>query len=223
MTGATIDENLAHVRRRIAVAAGQAGRRAESVTLVAVSKTVPPSAIDEAVAAGQRDFGENRAQELVAHAAAVPDETLRWHFVGRLQSNKVKAIAPIVSCWQSVDRPELGPVIARYAPGAEVLVQVNVGAEPQKGGCPPAETPALVDQLREHGLLVRGLMTVPPVGEDPRPHFEAIRTLGERLGLAELSMGMTGDYEVAIAAGATIVRVGTAVFGARPSLTGPPL
>ncbi len=223
MTGTTIEANLGGVRERIAVAAAQAGRRADSVTLVAVSKTVPSSAIEEAVAAGQRDFGENRAGELVAHAAAVPDERLRWHFVGRLQSNKVKAIAPLVSCWQSVDRPELGPVIARHAPGAEVLVQVNVGAEPQKGGCLPAETAALVDELREHGLSVQGLMTVPPVGEDPRPHFESIRTLGERLGLAELSMGMTGDFEVAIAAGATIVRVGTAVFGARPSPTGPPL
>jgi pyridoxal phosphate enzyme (YggS family) len=212
-----VSHRLADVRARIAAAAERAGRDPSAVTLVAVSKGQPAAAIEAAVAAGQRDFGENRAQELVEHARAVagtPD--LRWHFVGRLQRNKVKAIAPLVACWQSIDRIEVGRLVAEHAPGARVLVQVNVGAEPQKGGCAVGAAPELVARLREGGLVVAGLMAVPPLGEDPRPYFDTLRALGAQLVLDELSMGMTSDFEVAVEAGATIVRVGTAVFGERP-------
>ena len=187
------------------------------MTLVAVSKTVPFAAIEAALAAGQLVLGENRAQELrtKAEAFATRAPAPIWHFVGQLQRNKVRLVAPYVTCWQSIDRPELGPELARFAPGARVLVQVNVGAEPQKAGCDPAAAPGLVDELRAVGLDVTGLMTVPPAGVDPRPHFAALRKLGEGLDLPDLSMGMTADFEAAIGEGATIVRVGSAVFGAR--------
>jgi pyridoxal phosphate enzyme (YggS family) len=209
---------LAEVRRRIAAAARACGRDPAAVTLVAVSKEVDAAAVRDALAAGQRDFGENRAQELAAKAellAAVPDPP-SWHFIGRIQRNKVRAVAPIVTLWHSVDRVEVGAAIARHAPGARVLVQVNVGDEPQKGGCRPAGTAALAERLVGLGLSVEGLMTVPPQTADPRPHFSALRDLAATLGLATLSMGMSGDYEAAIVEGATLVRVGSAVFGARP-------
>jgi len=187
-----------------------------------VSKEVAADAVAEAMAAGQRHFGENRAQELMAkvaglgqHAADAP----RWHFIGRLQRNKIKAVAPVVSLWHSVDRAEIGAVIARHAPGARVLVEVNVGEEEQKGGCRPGEAAAVVDGLREMGLAVEGLMTVPPRAGDPRPHFAALRALASGLGLGTLSMGMSEDFEAAISEGATLVRVGSAIFGHRPSTT----
>jgi len=220
---AGVAASLAAVRARVDRAARAAGRDPAEVTLVAVSKNVDPERIREAIAAGQRDFGENRAQELVAHAAAVGTAAVRagvrWHFVGRLQSNKVRTVAPLVARWHSVDRVELVARLARHAPHVPALVQVNVAGEPSKGGCTPADAPALVDALRSAGVAVDGLMTVPPAAEDPAPYFDALRALAERLGLRELSMGMTGDFEVAIAHGATIVRVGTAVFGARPRPT----
>jgi len=210
---------LAEVRERIAAAARAAGRDPADVALVAVSKEVGADAVVEALAAGQRDFGENRAQELAAKVAAIPaprgEEAPVWHFIGRLQRNKVHAIAGAVSLWHSIDRADLGETVARHAPGARVLVQVNVADEPQKGGCPPAEAGALADALRALGLSVEGLMTVPPLAGDPRPWFAALRDLADRLGLATLSMGMSGDFEHAIAEGATIVRVGTSVFGPR--------
>jgi pyridoxal phosphate enzyme (YggS family) len=218
----TIAAHLAEVKERIANAARAAGRAADEITLVAVSKEVDAAAVAEAAAAGQRDFGENRAQELVAKARALesgqPD--LRWHFIGRLQRNKVKAIAPEVTLWHSVDRAELGAEIARHAPAARVLVQVNVSGEPQKGGCEPAEVGPLVDALGDLGLAVEGLMTVPPLVGDPRPYFHALRELAAQRTLSRtmgpvLSMGMSGDFEAAIAEGATLVRVGTAVFGSR--------
>ncbi|GIU89579.1 MAG: YggS family pyridoxal phosphate enzyme [Acidimicrobiia bacterium] len=215
--------SLAAVRARVDRAARAAGRDPAEVTLVAVVKNVDPARIGEAIRAGQRDFGENRAQELVAHAAAVGTAAthagVRWHFVGRLQSNKVRAVAPLVARWHSIDRVELVALLARHAPHVPALVQVNVAGEPSKGGCTPAGAPALVDALRGAGVTVDGLMTVPPAAEDPAPHFDALRALAERLGLRELSMGMTGDFEVAIAYGATFVRVGAAVFGARPHPT----
>jgi uncharacterized pyridoxal phosphate-containing UPF0001 family protein len=125
-------------------------------------------------------------------------------------------VAPVVSLWESVDRLEIGELVARHAPGARVLVQVQLGNEPQKGGCPPGETAALVDGLRALGLVVEGLMTVPPHHDDPRPHFARLRDLAARLDVQTLSMGMSSDFEAAITEGATLVRVGTAVFGARP-------
>ena len=128
----------------------------------------------------------------------------------------MRPLAPWVVCWQSVDRPELGPVLARHAPGATVLIEVNLAGEPQKSGCEPGAAAALRDELAGLGLTVAGLMAVPPAAEDPRPWFAALRDLGDRLGVAELSMGMTDDFEVAVEEGATIVRVGRALFGARP-------
>jgi pyridoxal phosphate enzyme (YggS family) len=208
--------SVAQVRARVAAAATRVGRDPGAVTLVAATKTVDPERIRAAVAAGVVDVGENRAQELTAKAPLLADTAARWHFLGRLQRNKVKALAPWVVCWQSVDRLELGAEIARRAPGAPVLVEVNLAAEPQKGGCAPAEAPGLVAGLRDAGLAVRGLMTVPPEGVDPRPWFAGLRDLGSRLDVAELSMGMTDDFEVAVEEGATMVRVGRAIFGARP-------
>jgi pyridoxal phosphate enzyme (YggS family) len=216
MSDAGIAERLDEVRERIADAAKRAGRDPTDVLLVAVSKTVEPARIVAAVDAGQRVLGENRAQELVAHANAV-DRDVDWHFVGRLQRNKVRAVSHLVACWQSVDRADLVTEIAKHAPGASVLVQVNVPGEAQKGGCAPGDAAALVDAGRTAGLRVEGLMTVPPLAGDPRPYFATLRTLGEKLELPQLSMGMSGDFEAAIEEGATIVRVGSAVFGPRPT------
>ena len=218
----TIATHLAEIRERIASAAGAAGRRPEEITLVAVSKEVDAVAVADAHAAGQHDFGENRAQELVAKVAALESRgldpqqlELAWHFIGRLQRNKIKAIATHVALWHSIDRLELGTEIARHAPTARVLVQVNVSGEEQKGGCDPRDVPALVDGLGHLGLAVGGLMTVPPLAGDPRPHFAGLRDLATRLGLTTLSMGMSGDFEAAIGEGSTLVRVGRAVFGPR--------
>ncbi|MDQ1511467.1 MAG: dependent protein [Actinomycetota bacterium] len=212
-----IAAHLHEIRERIATAARTTGRAPEAIQLVAVSKEVDAAAVAQAFAAGQRDFGENRAQELLTKAEALNRQPLElaWHFIGRLQRNKVKAIASLVTLWHSVDRSELGVEIARHAPSARVLVQVNVAGEEQKGGCAPAAVPALVDSLTDLGLTVEGLMTVPPLVGDPRPHFGALRDLATRLGLATLSMGMSGDFEAAIAEGSTLVRVGRAVFGPR--------
>ena len=217
---ADIAARLQEVRERIASAARGAGRDPGAVTLVAVSKEVDAPAVRAAYAAGQRHFGENRAQELLAKVGALstpdPPDALIWHFIGRLQRNKVKSIAAAVTLWHSVDRAEIGEAVARSAPGARVLIQVNVAGEEQKGGCRPADAPALLDSLSGLGLRVEGLMTVPPQVGDPRPHFAALRDLAGGLGLETLSMGMSGDFEAAIAEGATLVRVGTTVFGSRP-------
>jgi PLP dependent protein len=216
----TIAGNLAAVRQRIADAATRAGRDARDVLLVVVTKEVDIAPIREAIAAGAGDLGENRAQELVPKARALAtgtnDHDLCWHFIGRLQRNKVAALAPHVTLWHSIDRAELGRSVAQHAAGGRVLVQVNVAGEQQKGGCAPEMTPRLADELRELGLRVEGLMTVPPAGDDPRPVFAELRNLAERLRLPTLSMGMSGDFEQAIEEGATIVRVGSAVFGPRP-------
>ena len=211
------DERVRTVRERIAGAAGRAGRDPADVTLVAAAKTVDAARIAEVLGLGVTDVGENRAQELLAKAPALADEPEppRWHFVGQLQRNKVAALAPWVACWQSVDRQPLGAAIARRAPGATVLVEVNLGGEPQKGGCEPDEAAALVDALREHGLSVDGLMTVHPQHDEPQRWFAALRELAARLELRDLSMGMTDDYEIAVEQGATIVRVGRALFGER--------
>lgn len=215
---------LAAVRARIDAACARAGRDPSGVELVAVSKTQPAEAVRAAYVAGQRVFGENYVQELVAKAAALSDlDGLRWHFVGHLQRNKAKDVAGVARCVETVDSPRLAEALAkRVSPGMpplEVMLQVNVGGEVQKSGCAPEELPALIDAVRAApSLSLRGLMTVPPFGESPeasRPHFRALRALAERHGLSELSMGMSADLEVAIEEGATIVRVGTAIFGAR--------
>ena len=209
--------------RLAAVRAGVPG----GVTLVAVSKTQPPEAIREAFAAGQRDFGENYVQEWREKADALSDlEGIRWHFVGSLQTNKVKYLAGRVALVHTVDRIELGREIAkrwgRTGAAARVLVEVNLGGEASKGGCAPGEVEALVAGLRAlPGLDVAGLTCIPPPDADPRPHFQALRRMRDALGLGELSMGMSGDYPVAIEEGATIVRVGTAIFGERSRVRPP--
>ncbi|MDQ4070942.1 MAG: YggS family pyridoxal phosphate-dependent enzyme [Actinomycetota bacterium] len=218
-----VAERLAAVRARIAAT----GRPPEEVAVVAVTKGFRADAIGAAAAAGILDVGENYAQELVAKAqAGRADDRLRWHFLGHVQRNKVKTIAPVVHLWQGVDRVAAGEEIARRAPGARVLVQVRVDGgddgEAKRNGCEPHEVPALVERLDALGLDVRGLMAVGPVGppELARPGFAAVRALAERLGLVELSMGMTDDLEVAVEEGSTMVRVGRGLFGARPVAAG---
>ncbi len=223
MTGpevTAVAAGLEDVRRRLAAAARRAGRPEDSVRLVAVTKGVDTNRIEEVLAAGVGVLGESRAQELLAKAPTLASWSPEWHFVGRLQRNKVPALAPLVSLWQSVDRPETGEAIARRQPQARVLVEVNTSDEPQKGGCRPADTPGLVESLRGHGLAVEGLMTVPAWGRDPRPAFALLRDLAERLDLSELSMGMSDDFEVAVEEGATMVRLGRALFGPRPAPPG---
>ena len=207
-----ITRAVTEVRARIAAAASGAGRDPDAVRLVAATKTVPAERVAEAVALGVTDVGENRAQALLAKADALAAGTsttgsdVCWHFLGRLQRNKVRSLAGTVTWWQSVDREPLGVAIARHAPGAQVLVEVNLGIEPQKGGCAPTDAARLADE---------GLMTIPPAGDDPRRWFAALRELGGDLGVRHLSMGMTDDYEVAVQEGATMVRIGRAIFGAR--------
>lgn len=210
--GAVI-ERVAAVRSRIESAGGEA----VSVRLVAVTKGFGPEAVAAAVAAGVEDVGENYAQELVAKAADAPPGA-RWHFVGRLQSNKVRLVADVVALWQSVDRASLVPTLAARAPGAHVLVQVDVTGRPERGGCAPAEAADLVAALRGAGLVVEGLMAVGPGGppEDARPGFRLLATLADELDVVERSMGMSGDLEVAVEEGATIVRIGRDLFGERP-------
>lgn len=219
MTG--IAAALRDVRGRIAAAAEGAGRDPDDVRLVAATKTVRAARVADAVALGVTDIGENRARELLAKADALdahaPSTTapVCWHFLGRLQRNKVRSLASRVTWWQSVDREVLGVAIARNAPGACVLIEVNLAGEPQKGGCAPGAAARLADGLREMGLRVEGLMTIPPAGEDPRPWFAALRELAGELGTRQLSMGMSDDFEAAVAEGATMVRIGRAIFGAR--------
>ena len=215
MTGDAVADAVADIRSRIAAAAVRAGRDPASITLVAATKTVPTEQVAAAVAAGVVDVGENRAQELTAKAPALEGTAARWHFLGQLQRNKVRALAPWVVCWQSVDRADLGTEIARRAPGARVLIEVNLAGEPAKGGCRPPDAASLADALRADGLDVAGLMAVPPAGDEPGPWFAHLRDLAAALELPELSMGMSGDFEVAVEEGATMVRVGRALFGPR--------
>jgi pyridoxal phosphate enzyme (YggS family) len=212
---------LAAIRARIAAA----GRAPEEIVVVAVTKGFGADALDAAASMGLDDVGENYAQELADKWKADPNPARRWHFLGRVQRNKVKAIAPAVHLWQGVDRLAAGEEIARRAPGARVLVQVNIdGAGPAsagRNGCHPAEVPGLVDRLGGLGLDVRGLMAVGPKGppELARAGFREVTALADRLGLAERSMGMTDDLDVAVEEGSTMVRVGRALFGARPVAT----
>ncbi len=222
-----IAEDLARVRDRIARAAAAVSRDPSEVTLVAVSKTKPPAAVREAYLAGQRDFGENYAQELTQKADELPDlGEIRWHFIGHLQSNKARHVARVAHMVQTVDSislaKELGKRIAKEGRAPlPVLVEVNVGAEPQKHGATPAELGELLSAIAEEkSLALPGLMTIPPNDlEGARRAFEALASLrsihGGKARLPDLSMGMSNDLEVAVACGATIVRVGTAIFGER--------
>jgi PLP dependent protein len=189
---------------------------------VAVTKGFGPEAVVAARAAGLYDIGENYANELVTKAAEVevepPSPPTRWHFLGAIQRNKVARLAPIVGVWQSVSRMEEGERIARFAPGATVLVEVDTTGLSGRNGCPPDAARTLVSGLREEGLEVRGLMTVAAPGPDAaRSAFETVRALADELDLEERSMGMTDDLDAAVRAGTTMVRIGRALFGDRPA------
>jgi hypothetical protein len=214
-------ERLRSVRDGIARAAGLARREPGEVTLVAVSKTHPPEAILPLIEAGQREFGENRVQEAQTKWPALrevwPD--VRLHLVGQLQSNKAEEAVALFDCIHAVDRRSLVAALAREMEKSgrrpDCFVQVNIGDEPQKGGCATAELPALLDQCRSAGLPVIGLMCIPPADVEPAPYFALLAKLGRRHGLPALSMGMSSDYETAVTIGATHVRVGTSLFGER--------
>jgi len=215
-------ERLADVRRRIAQACLEAGRDAGAVTLVAVSKTFEAGAIAPVLAAGQRVFGENRVQEARAKwpplTAQYPDIDL--HLIGPLQSNKAKEAVALFGAIHAVDRPSLCAALAkeidRQGRHPRLFVEINTGAEPQKAGVKPQDADGFVAACRErHGLAIAGLMCIPPFDEAPAPHFALTAQIARRNGLALLSMGMSADFKIAIAFGATHVRVGTAIFGAR--------
>lgn len=212
---------LADIKAAIADAARRAQRGADDVCLIAVSKTQGASAIRPLIAAGQRHFGENRVQEAAAKwpelRAETPDVVL--HLIGQLQSNKAEDAVLLFDAIHSLDRPSLVSALARACDKAGrqplLFVQVNVGDEAQKGGCAVADLPALLEQAKGAGLAVEGLMAIPPADVEPAPYFALLDELAERHGLPLRSMGMSGDFETAVMLGATHVRVGTALFGAR--------
>jgi hypothetical protein len=224
-----IAKNLEEVRARLSAAARRAGRDPGAVRLVAVSKTVPVELLRQALTAGQKIFGENYLQEAQRKVAAL-GPGVSWHFVGHLQTNKAKGAVALFELIHSVDRLRLAQALneaaAKIGKVQDILLQVNLAGEESKSGAAPAAVPGLIEQIRllPH-LRLQGLMTMPPFFDDPeaaRPFFQALRELRDRLEqnglgpLPELSMGMTGDFEVAVAEGATLVRIGTAIFGPRP-------
>lgn len=230
----SVSDGLREVRVRIERAAGKAGRDAAAIRLIAVSKTKPVEAIREAYAAGQRDFGENYLQELADKAKALEDlREIRWHMIGHVQTNKARLAARTASYVHTVDSVRIATALGRHrelaadsgSSALPVLVELNLGGEAHKAGCAPAELETVLGAVdQQPRLKLVGLMTVPPHTEDPegaRSYFDRLRELRDRHGgtarLAELSMGMSHDLEVAIAAGASMVRVGTAIFGERPA------
>jgi PLP dependent protein len=231
MAMGTVADNLSAVQERMVKAAGRVGRDPESVALVAVTKTVPVERIREAIDAGQRVFGENRVQEAQAKIAALGRE-VQWHLIGHLQRNKVRFVCDLFDLIESVDSLSLAQDLNARANRSgivlPILIQVHIGDETTKSGVPAAETLELVSQVATlPQLAIRGLMCVPPaveIAEHARPYFVQLRTLAEQIAreriptvsMAELSMGMSHDFEVAIEEGATMVRVGSAIFGARP-------
>ena len=219
-----IADNWRAIRARVDAACERAGRSPDDVTIVAVSKFHPISAIREAIAAGARDFGENYAQELAAKQHELDDDT-RWHFIGRLQRNKAKLVAGKVALVHAVDSIELAAELGKRAGDhvQAVLLAVNLANEATKGGVTADTAPALANAIAaESNVALAGLMTMPPAELDPRPLFDQLRDLRDRIAdalgaaLPVLSMGMSGDFETAIACGATHVRIGTAIFGERP-------
>ena len=220
-------ERFAAVRRRIADACRAAGRDASEVVLTAVTKTQPSEALEAALAAGQRVFGENRVQEAQAHWGGLRQAVsgLELRLIGPLQTNKAADAVALFDVIETLDRPKLVDALAaagaRAGKTVRVLIQVNTGAEPQKAGVLPGDAAALIAHAREAGLTVEGLMCIPPADEAPGPHFALLRKLARRHGLEVLSMGMSGDYETAIRFGATHVRVGSALFGERKALETP--
>jgi pyridoxal phosphate enzyme (YggS family) len=222
VAAATVADNLRRVQDRIAAAAIRAGRRPEDVTLVAVSKTKPAEAVAEALAAGQTVFGENRVQEAAAKFPALraAHPALRLHLIGGLQTNKARDAVRLADVIESLDRLRLADALAdamaREGRAPALLVEVNVGDEPQKAGIARAEADGFIaDCKARFGAALIGLMTVPPAAEDPAPHFAWLADRAARHRLGVVSMGMSADFETAIACGATWVRVGSAIFGSR--------
>lgn len=208
---------------RVEASARRAGRSPEEVTLVAVSKDKGPEEMMEIYRQGQLDFGENRAQELVAKAAVLPED-IRWHFVGSLQSNKARLVRPLTHLLHSMDRESLASSwLKGSGPAPPALVQVNVGEEPQKSGVGPGQAAEAIAVMEGMGVSLRGLMAIPPIPGEPeesRPYFRRLRLVRDSVmahhpAVVELSMGMTDDFEVAIEEGASIIRVGRAIFGPR--------
>lgn len=213
--------SLAAIAARLRAAEERAGRSPGSVTLIAVSKVQPEARVAAVLAEGQRIFGENRVQEAQTRwpAFQARHPGIELHLIGPLQTNKARVAVGMFSAIHTVDRLRLAEVLARLADergqSPELFVQVNTGAEPQKAGVLPAEAPALIAAVRALGLPLRGLMCIPPEGEDPAPHFRLLAGMAAGEGLDGLSMGMSGDFETAVALGATHVRVGSAIFGSR--------
>ena len=211
-TSGSIVEAAAGIRRRIESAGGDPA----TITLLAVTKTFPAEVAASAYEAGLTMLGENYAMELVDKASALQDRAIAWHFLGAIQTNKVARLAPVTDCFQGLTRQKEAAAIARHRPGAGVMVQVDLTGRPERGGVPPAEVEGLVLAAQHLGLDVRGLMTVAP--EDPtaaRAAFKEVVRIADGLGLPERSMGMTGDLEIAVEEGATMVRIGRALFGSR--------
>ena len=222
-----IEANLQELERRIARACDRAGRSPEEVTIVAVTKTVVPAAIKAAFEAGIRHFGENRVQEAKSKIAELSTQMPRptWHMVGHLQSNKAKTAVEIFDIIHSIDSMRLAEIVSRRAQNAlPILLQVNLSGEASKSGFAPAEVSAALEEIAGLPRLeVRGLMTIAPLVSDPeqvRPIFRRLRQLGDGLGLKELSMGMSDDFEVAVEEGATILRIGRAIFDRCPAEKG---
>lgn len=221
-----ITSNLARINEQIESACVRSGRNSGDVTLIAVTKTHPPEIVKAAYDLGLRDFGENRVQELLKKKEVLDTQVVGacWHLIGQLQSNKAKYIAPFVELVHSIDSLstaiELSKRADQHQRTIDILVEVNVAAEESKSGIAPESLTKFLDELSQAApaLIVKGLMTVAPYNEDPettRPHFIALRTLAEKHHLRELSMGMSNDFEVAIEEGATMVRVGSSLFGER--------
>ena len=217
-----VPERLALVRQEIALAAEAAGREPDSVKLVAVTKTVAAPVIAEAIALGQRCFGENRVQEAVSKWPALKEHhpDIELHLIGPLQSNKVREAVALFDVIETVDRPKLARALAeemtRSGRRPRLFVQVNTGEEPQKAGVIPGEAAAFIALCREtFGLTIDGLMCIPPLEEEPAMHFALLAKIAEKVGVKALSMGMSGDFARAISFGATYVRIGTAIFGPR--------
>ncbi|MCV3238983.1 YggS family pyridoxal phosphate-dependent enzyme [Mesorhizobium sp. ZC-5] len=215
-------QRLQQVRERIAAAEKEAARQTGDVILVAVSKTFSADDIRPVIEAGQRTFGENRVQEATSKWPALKAEfpDLELHLIGPLQSNKAKEAVALFDAIETVDREKIAAALAaemkKQAKAPKLYVQVNTGSEPQKAGIEPREAVAFVARCRDvHGLAIEGLMCIPPADENPGPHFALLEKLAREAGVDKLSMGMSGDYELAVRFGATSVRVGSAIFGSR--------